>query len=270
MVKKNKFRNSLIDESGNHIILTGNALERLDEIENNSCNLVFADPPYNMNKKFGNNIDTWATPEDYTNWCISWIKKCIEKLRQDGTIMIMGHPRYASYLVPFLDKNLNYVNQIIYHYTDDMPEKKNFEKRYEVILYYRKNHEKYTFNIDDVRVPLVRYDKTSNSNGKNPNDVWQIHRVRWNSKERVSLENGKIAHAAQKPIRLLRRIILAVTNENDKILDPFLGTGTTCVAAKELNRKSIGIEMNPEYAKVALDRINNTEKIRGEFDSEKR
>ena len=88
--------------------------------------------------------------------------------------MIMGHPRYASYLIPFLDKNLNYVNQIVYHYTDGMPEKKNFEKRYEVILYYRKNDEKYTFNVDDVRVPLVRYDKTSNANGKNPSDVWQI------------------------------------------------------------------------------------------------
>ena len=266
----NNLKSPLIDKSKKHKILIGNSLDLLDEIKNNSCNLVFADPPYNMNKKFGNNIDSWSTPEDYTNWCISWIRKCIDKLTPDGTIMIMGHPRYASYLIPFLDKNLNYVNQIVYHYTDGMPEKKNFEKRYEVILYYRKNDEKYTFNVDDVRVPLVRYDKTSNAHGKNPSDVWQIHRVRWNSKERISLENGKIAHAAQKPIRLLRRIILASTNENDRILDPFLGTGTTSVAAKELNRKSIGIEMNPDYAKVALDRINDVKKIKEDFDSEKR
>ena len=109
-----------------------------------------------------------------------------------------------------------------------------------------------------MRVPLVRYDKTSNPKGKNPNDVWQIHRVRWNSKERVSLSNGKIAHAAQKPIRLMRRVILATTKKGDLVLDPFLGTGTTSVAAKELGRKSIGIEFNQEYAKIALDRMNKS------------
>ncbi len=264
------FETKLVDKSKKHTIFIGDSLEILDKIKDNSCNLVFADPPYNMGKKFGNNKDQWSRPEDYRDWCITWIKKCIDKLTPDGSIMIMGHPRFSSYLVPFLDKNLKYVNQIIYYYTDGMPEKKNFEKRYEVILYYRKDNENYSFNLDDVRVPLVRYDKTSNAHGKNPSDVWQIHRVRWNSKERVSLDNGKIAHAAQKPIRLMRRIILASTNEGDKILDPFLGTGTTSVAAKELNRKSIGIEMNPEYAQVALGRINDTEKIKGDLDSEKR
>ena len=265
-----KFETKLLDKTKNHTIFVGDSLEILDEIKDNSCKLVFADPPYNMGKKFGNNKDKWLRPEDYRDWCTSWIEKCIDKLTEDGSIMIMGHPRYSSYLIPFLDKNLNYANQIIYYYTDGMPEKKNFERRYEVILYYRKDNENFIFNVDDVRVPLVRYDKTSKPEGKNPNDVWQIHRVRWNSKERVSLDNGKIAHAAQKPIRLLRRIILATTNEKDMILDPFLGTGTTSVAAKELNRKSIGIEMNPDYAQVALDRINNTEKIKGELESENR
>ena len=93
-----------------------------------------------------------------------------------------------------------------------MPEKKNFEKRYEMVLYYRKNEKKYIFNIDPVRVPLIRYDKTSNPKGKNPNDVWQINRVRWNSKERIRNEKNKIYHVSQKPLRLLRRIILSTTN----------------------------------------------------------
>ncbi|MSP64990.1 MAG: adenine-specific DNA-methyltransferase [Bacteroidetes bacterium] len=272
MTKNSKieFETKLVDKSKKHTIFIGDALEILDSIKGTPFKLIFADPPYNMGKKFGNNNDKWSKPEDYRDWCISWIKKCIDKLADDGSIMIMGHPRYSSYLIPFLDKNLIYANQIIYYYTDGMPERKNFERRYEVILYYRKNAEKFIFNLEDVRVPLVRYDKTSNPEGKNPNDVWQIHRVRWNSKERASLDNGKIAHAAQKPIRLLRRAILATTNKDDIILDPFLGTGTTSVAAKELNRKSIGIEMNPHYAQVALERINNTKKIKGEIDSEQR
>jgi len=260
----------LIDYSGNHVILIGDCLELLDYIQEGTCKLVFADPPYNIGKKFGGKKFQWETPEKYREWCINWINKCIKKLTPDGSIMIMGHPRFSSYLVPYLDKNLVYINQIIYYYTDGMPEKKNFEKRYEMILYYRKSEEDYIFNVDNVRVPLVRYDKHSNRKGKNPNDVWQIHRVRWNSKERVSLPNNKIAHVAQKPIRLMRRIILAVTNENDTILDPFLGTGTTSVAAKELGRKSIGIEIYPDYAKIAIERINSTRRRNKKFDYNER
>ena len=255
--------------SKEHKIFIGDSINVLDKIQDKSCKLVFADPPYNMGKNFGNNKDKWPTGEEYKTWCKSWIDKCVEKLTDDGSIMIMGHPRYSSYLVPYLDKKLNYVNQIIYYYTDGMPEKKNFEKRYEVILYYRKNESNYTFNIDDVRVPLVRYDKKSKVEGKNPNDVWQIHRVRWNSKERISLDNGKIAHLTQKPIRLMRRIILSTTDKNDIILDPFLGTGTTSIASKELGRKSYGIEINPDYVKIAKNRLKNTKPIIGDikFDS---
>jgi len=251
----------LVDDTSNHIIYIGDSLHYLDEVPDSSCRLVFADPPYNMGKKFGNNHDKWPSPEHYVEWCIKWIDKCINKLTSDGSIMIMGHPRYSSYLVPYLDKKLIYANQIIYHYVDGMPEKKNFERRYEVILFYRKSDTKYIFNLDDIRAPLVRYEKTSNPKGKNPSDVWQINRVRWNSKERISLPNGKIAHATQKPIRLMRRIILSVTNKDDLILDPFLGVGTTSVAAKELKRKSIGIEINPEYVQISLNRINEAKEF---------
>jgi len=262
--------NELRDNTKRHKIMIGNSLELLDNIEDNSCRLIFADPPYNMGKEFGNNKDKWNTPEEYKNWCITWIDKCIKKLTEDGSLIIMGHPRFSSYLVPYLDTRLSYANQIVYYYTDGMPEKKNFEKRYEMILYYRKNPNKYIFNVDEVRVPLVRYEKTSNPKGKNPNDVWQIHRVRWNSNERVSLSNGKIAHAAQKPVRLMRRLILALTNDNDLILDPFLGTGTTSMAAKELKRRSIGIEINPEYAKIALSRINESQELKRPIPYEQR
>jgi len=261
----------LKDKTGNHSIYIGDCIKILDKIPDKSCKLIFADPPYNMGKKFGNNLDKWDSIDNYINWCENWINKCIKKITPDGSIMIMAHPRYGSYLVPILDKKLNYVNQIIYYYTDGMPEKKNFEKRYEVILYYRINDKKFIYNVDEVRMPLVRYEKKSNPKGKNPNDVWQINRVRWNSKERISLQNGKIAHLTQKPIRLMRRIILATTNKNDLILDPFLGTGTTSVAAKELTRRSIGIELNPEYAEMSLNRINENDKIfNKEIDYEER
>lgn len=260
----------LTDESKRHTIYVGDCLLCLDEVVDKSCRLVFADPPYNMGKRFGTNLDKWNTPGEYRDWCELWIDKCINKLTEDGCIMIMGHPRYSAYLIPYLDSRLVYVNQLAFYYTDGMPERKNFERRYEIIMYYRKNSDNYIFNVEDVRVPLIRYDKTSNPRGKIPNDVWQIHRVRWNSRERVSLGNGKIAHAAQKPIRLMRRIILVTTNANDLVLDPFLGTGTTSVAAKELGRKSIGIEINPLYAEISLKRINQSIEFDRELSFEER
>jgi len=244
-----------------HKIYYGSCLDAVNEIQDKSCKLLFADPPYNMGKNFGNNKDKWKTIEEYKNWTINWIEKFYNKISDSGSIMIMGHPRYSSYLIPYLDKKFTYTNQIIFYYTDGMPEKKNFEKRYEMILYYRKNEEKYTFNVEPVRVPLVRYDKTSNPKGKNPNDVWQINRVRWNSKERIRNEKNKISHVSQKPIKLLRRIILATTNKNDLVIDPFLGTGTTSVACKELGRKSIGIEMNKDYSMIAKKRLQHTKKL---------
>lgn len=253
-----------------HTILIGDSISILDQVPDNSCRLVFADPPYNMGKNFGNNKDKWVSGEDYAKWCMEWIDKCIDKMTDDGSIMIMGHPRFSAYLIPYLDKKLHYVNQIIYYYTDGMPEKKNFERRYEVIMYYRNNENDFVFNVEDVRIPLKRYDKTSNPKGKNPNDVWEINRVRWNSKERINMDNGKIAHLAQKPIRLLRRIILSTTNKGDTVLDPFLGTGTTSVASKELSRCSYGIELNPEYAEIAKHRLSNTKKITGDLDFDKR
>ncbi|GAH85497.1 unnamed protein product, partial [marine sediment metagenome] len=179
--------------------------------------------------------------DEYLLWTRDWINQCYRVLADNGSIYIMGHPRFIPYIMPILDDRFYFINQIIYYYTDGMPEKKCFAKRYECILYYRKDRDNFIFNLDDIRVDAIRYDKHSHPIGKNPGDVWQIHRVRWNSKERISLPNGKIAHVSQKPIKLLKRIILASSNEGDIVLDPFLGTGTTSAAAVELNRNSIGI-----------------------------
>ena len=249
-----------------HKIFHGSCFGVGNVVKEKSCKLIFADPPYNMGKNFGNNKDKWSNSNQYRDWCISWLELLSGKLTDDGSLAIMGHPRHSSYLVPYLDEKFYYTNQIVFYYTDGMPEKKNFERRYEIILYYRKNYSKYTFNINPVRVPLVRYEKTSNPMGKNPNDVWQINRVRWNSKERIRNKKNKIYHLSQKPIRLMRRIILSMTNKKDLVFDPFLGTGTTSVACKELFRKSIGIEINKEYALIAKKRLLKTKKIVGNLE----
>jgi site-specific DNA-methyltransferase (adenine-specific) len=253
----------------NHKIYLGSVFNLNKEVSDKSVDLIFADPPYNMGKNFGNNKDKWKTIEDYLEWSKEWIKIVKPKLKDNGSFVIMGHPRFSAYLIPFLDSQFSYVNQIIYHYTDGMPEKKNFEKRYEVLLYYRNSPNNYHFNIESIRSPLVRYEKYSNKKGKNPGDVWQINRLRWNSKERVK-ENDKIFHASQKPLRLIRRIILATTRKDYCVLDPFLGTGTTSVACKELGRKSFGIEINNAYLQKAINRLEETKYNKEKFVYEER
>ena len=113
----------------NHKIYLGSVFNLNKEVSDKSVDLIFADPPYNMGKNFGNNKDKWKTIEDYLEWSKEWIKIVKPKLKDNGSFVIMGHPRFSAYLIPFLDSQFSYVNQIIYHYTDGMPEKKNFENK---------------------------------------------------------------------------------------------------------------------------------------------
>ena len=217
---------------------------------------MFADPPYNLGKDFGASKDRWPSPAAYADWVLARVDACVPALTDDASLMIMDHPRYAAYLIPGLDRRgLHYVNELIYHYTDGIPERSQFARRYEVVLYYRRRPDRCCFNVDSVLAPLVRCDRTSNPEGANPGDVWQINRVRWNARERVRTADNKIAHPTQKPLRLMRRLILAATDPGDAVLDPFAGTGTTGVAARQLGRRSCLLELNPEYAYIARRRL---------------
>jgi len=254
---EDQFPQPTYSEDGQEIYL-GDCLSILPKIQTGFVRLIFADPPYNIGKNFGNNKDFWPSKEEYFTWCREWIHSCNKLLTDDGSIFIMGHPQYIPYLMNILDsEGLVFTNQIIYHYADGMPEKDLFERRYEPILYYRKSKNKFVFNLDSVRVEPVRFDRYSNPRGKNPSDVWEINRVRWNSKERAVLNSRKIAHLTQKPMMLLERIVLACSNPGDVVLDPFLGTGTTSVVAKMKGRKSIGIEMNPDYVSTSIKRLQD-------------
>lgn len=229
-------------------ILQGDSLEVLQQIPANTIDLVVADPPYNLGKDYGNNHDLKGF-EEYLHFSRKWLKVAHEKLKPMGTIYVFMGVRFISYLYHILDQEIGmYFNSwITWHYTQGIGKTKGFSPRHDDILMFTKS-EQFKFNLDNVRIPQKYYRERNNMAGANPGDVWQFSHVHYSNPER---EN----HPTQKPEGLIERIILASSDENDMVLDPFLGSGTTARVCQQLNRNCIGIELNPAFVEMAKDRL---------------
>lgn len=253
----------------NHKIIYADALEALKTLPDNSIDLIFADPPYNIGKNFNGQIEKWETEESYLEWCYEWLDLCIQKLKPNGSFYVMTATQFMPYFDIHLRKKLTILSRIVWSYdSSGVQAKKYYGSMYEPILFCVKDKNNYTFNTNDILVEaktgakrkLIDYRKavpTVYNSEKVPGNVWEFSRVRYRMDE---YEN----HPTQKPISLLERIIKASSNEGDLVLDPFSGTFTTCYVAKELNRKSIGIELQDEYIKIGLRRLQLAEEFKGE------
>jgi site-specific DNA-methyltransferase (adenine-specific) len=256
--------------NNNHRIIQGDSLEALsNEISNNSADLIFVDPPYNIGKDFNGCKDKWATDEDYLNWCYKWIEMCINKLKPNGSMYIMTSTQFMPYFDIFIRKQMTILSRLVWYYdSSGVQAKKYYGSMYEPILFCVKDPDNYTFNYKDILVEaktgakrkLIDYRKNPPqvySSEKVPGNVWEFSRVRYRMDE---YEN----HPTQKPIALLERIIKASSNVGDTVLDPFSGTFTTSYVAKQLGRKSIGIELQEEYVKIGLRRLQLADEYKGE------
>lgn len=245
-------------------IYAGNCLEILKTIPDNSIDLIFADPPYNMqlknelyrpnNTKVDGVNDDWdkfSSFQDYDNFCISWLRECKRILKDTGSIWVIGS-YHNIYRVGNIMLNLGYwiLNDITWYKTNPMPNflGTRFTNATETLLWCSKgeNYKKYTFNHKLMK----KY-----NGGKQMTSVWQIGLCIGN--ERIKGNDGKKAHSTQKPEELLKRVILSTTKQGDIVLDPFFGTGTTGAVAKKLNRYFIGIEQEEKYIDVAQKRIDS-------------
>ena len=247
-------------------IVQGNSLEVLKKIPDKTFDLVFADPPYNMqigkklkrpdNSKVNGVNDEWdqfSSFKHYDNFCKAWLKECKRILKDNGPIWVIG-AYHNIFRLGYHLQNLNYwiLNDVIWRKNNPMPNFKGtrFTNAHETLIWASKNKKsKYTFNYQSLKCL---------------NDDLQM-RSDWtlpicNGKERLK-KNGKKVHSTQKPEALLHRIILATTNKGDVIFDPFLGTGTTAVVAKKLGRQYFGIEKDKQYFESAHQRINKTNVI---------
>ena len=252
-----------------HKIIFGDVLEALNTLPNNSIDLIFADPPYNIGKNFNGHVEKWKTEESYLEWCYKWLDLCVAKLKPNGSLYVMTATQFMPFFDIYLRKKLHVLSRIVWSYdSSGVQAKKYYGSMYEPILFAVKDKDNYTFNADDVLVEaktgakrkLIDYRKaipTVYNSQKVPGNVWDIPRVRYRMDE---YEN----HPTQKPVALLERIIKASSNVGDLVLDPFSGTFTTCYVAKELGRKSIGIELQDEYVKIGLRRLQLANEFKGE------
>ena len=235
-------------------IFNGDCMERLREIEDNSIDAIFADPPYFLSNggisvQSGKQVcvdkgnwDKGGTPEHIYAFNRQWLSLCRSKLKDDGTIWISG-THHNIHVVMRCLQELGYkvLNTITWQKTDPPPNLscKYFNFSTELIIWARKHQKKtHKFNYETMK---------QLNGGTQMTDVWRIPAVgRWEKQQ------GK--HPTQKPLRLLYRIILASTNEGDTILDPFSGSGTTGIAANLLGRKYIGIEQDKNFCELSLSR----------------
>lgn len=242
-------------------IIHADCIEALDSIPDNSIDLIFADPPYNIGKKFSTFKDSWETEEEYIKWCYIWIDLCIKKLKDNGSFYVMTSTQAMPYFDLHIRKKMTILSRIIWSYdSSGVQAKKYFGSLYEPILYCVKNPKKYTFNANDILIEaktgsvrkLIDYRKSPPkpyNTTKIPGNSWYFPRVRFKMDEYVE-------HPSQKPEALLQRIILASSNKGDIILDPFGGTFSTAAVAQKLDRKSISIEQEIEYITSGIKRLN--------------
>jgi site-specific DNA-methyltransferase (adenine-specific) len=238
-------------------ILCGDAIEEMKKIPNSSIDMTFADPPFNLNKKYGNYKDKKVS-EDYIKWGEQWLSEMVRITKPTGSILVHNIPKWLIYFANHLNKIAVFKHWIAW---DSMstPLGKTLLPAHYGILFYTKNPKGFKFH--ELRSPHKKCricgEMIKDYGGKKSqihpygtllSDVWaDIHRIRHNTR--------RDAHPCQLPEPLLERLILMTTDEGDIVLDPFIGAGTTALAAKRLGRNYIGIDIDPKYKKIVADKI---------------
>lgn len=260
-----------------HQIINGDSLEILKGVENNKFDLIITSPPYNVGKSY----ETKTSIEKYLETQESIINELVRVLSDNGNLCWqVGNyvdkgeifPLDIYYYQIFKKHGLKLRNRIIWHFGHGLHASNRFSGRYETLLWFSKTND-YIFNLDNVRIPAKYPGKlhfkgekkgqpSGNPLGKNPSDIWEIvvkdwETGMWNIPNVKSNHPEKTLHPCQFPIELVERCVLALTNENSWVLDPFAGVGSTVLAALKNNRNAIGIEKELDYCNIAKQRVKD-------------
>lgn len=261
--------------------MLGDAIEQMGKLPQSSVQLVVSSPPYNIGKIYER--DQRLTLDAYLSWQAAVISK-IADLLVDGGSVCWQTGNYVSNgeLFPldvhfyriFKDKGFKLRNRIIWKFNFGLNADKRFSGRYETLLWFTKG-DLYKFNLDPVRVPQLYPGKRHGPNkgskagmpsgnplGKNPADVWEFNAEKdflvnpvWDIPNVKNNHPEKTSHPCQYPVELAERCVLALTDKGDAVLDPFVGVGSTLIAAAKHERHGIGIDRDPEYISIAEDRL---------------
>ncbi len=248
-----------------YAIYCADCVAALDQLRADVFELTITSPPYNIGKEYERSLPL----DEYLAWCERWMAQVHRTTKPDGAFWLnLGYvgldERANAIPLPYLLWNrcpFYLIQEMVWNYGAGVACRKSLSPRNEKFLWYVKNSEHYTFNLDAIRDPDVRYPnqkkngkRRCNTIGKNPSDVWQIAKVT-SGENRSSAERTQ--HPAQFPLDLVRRLVLGFSNVGDLILDPFMGSGTVAIACLESGRRVVGFEINPAYCELAAQALSS-------------
>jgi len=244
-------------------IICGDAIEVLKRLPDGFANLIVVDPPYNLARDFGGNKFQSMKSEDYEEYLRSWFGLLCDKLAADGSLYLCGDWRSSLSMQKVIEEHLAILNRITWQREKGKGASKNWKNSMEDIWFAVKDKKHYYFDVEAVK-QRKRVIAPYRENGKPkdweetddgrfrltcPSNFWDDITVPfWSMPENTD-------HPTQKPEKLIAKLILASSKEGDVVFDPFLGSGTTAVVAKKLNRKYLGIEQNNDYCLLAAKRL---------------
>lgn len=247
------------------------AIEFLKSLASSSVDLIFSDPPYNIKKA---EWDTFESQKQYVEWCYQWIKEASRVLKPTGSLYVCGFSEILADIKWAASPLFKGCKWLIWYYRNKANLGNDWGRSHESIIHLRKSKD-HIFNIDGVRIPYnahtLKYPKrpqaktsqygngkeyvwSPNPQGAKPKDVFEIPTISNGSWERYT-------HPTQKPVELLRKIILASSSDDSVIVDPFGGSGTTYAVAEALNRKWIGNDLSKDYCKVIKSRLSDKDHL---------
>lgn len=248
-------------------IYTMDCIDFLKKIDNGFVDLAVLDPPYNLKKA---DWDTFKSEKKFLEWTFLWIDTLLPKLKDAGSLYIFNTPYNCAFILQHLvSKEMKYQNWITWDKRDGLgASKRKYSNGQETILFFTKSN-KYIFNYESIRVPyesterIQAAEKTGilkngkrwypNPNGRFCGEVWHFASER--HKTKINGKVQKLDHITPKPFDLIERIIKASSNENDIVMDCFVGSGTTAVAAKKLSRNFICADSNAQFVETAKKKV---------------
>lgn len=244
-------------------VFNEDAIQGLNRIPDGSIDLILADPPYCLGKDYGNDSDRQESTL-YLQWMESWLDAAVPKLRHNGSLYIFLSWRFSPEIFVMLKKRMTMMNEIIWdrRVPSMGGSTRSFTSVHDTIGFFVKS-KGYYFDLDSVRIPYDAETKKARSRsifvgakwleiGHNPKDLWSVTRLHKIHPERTD-------HPTQKPLEIVERMVKASCPPGGTVLDPFMGSGTSAVAAKRLGRNYVGFELNLEYCKIIESRLNSSE-----------
>ncbi|MDR3198297.1 MAG: site-specific DNA-methyltransferase [Planctomycetaceae bacterium] len=277
MITNNKFKNEnskiMITVIEWNAVYNCDCIEGMGMLADGSVDLAFADPPFNIGYKYDGYHDK-LNDKDYWTWSEQWMAEVQRILKPDGTFWLAIGDEYAAELKIIATRKLGFAcrNWVIWYYTFGVHCKQKFTRSHVHLFHFVKNANQFTFNDHEIRIPSARqriyHDKRANPRGRLPDDTWVLRpqelgqefgfdkdtwfvsRLCGTFRERVGW------HGCQMPEAILERIINVSSRPNEKVFDPFLGSGTTAAVAKKLGRQFLGFELSKEYWELSQKRLN--------------